>query len=221
MPLIIGLDLGTAALGVVIARNTLPLYVTDATTINVTADLGALADEIRALADRLARAPLPPDIICELGPLYIPVGASPQKARAVAANHATMERLLDRICQACPGPWYRVTPIARHTWASRVVPHQSGGVSTAQARTALPANLDPHGRWLLLADQHTRDAAGALIGHLLGPAPKARPRRRSTSPGLSLAALSRRAHDAAADALLVAAQARAALLPQLPYSGRR
>lgn len=248
--MLVGLDLGSRYLGVVVASATLPLRIIDSATPEVDRhDLDATARMLRALVDKYAPHGLPPDVVVELGAFYPPKGATPQQIVAMAENHKTMERLLDRIHEALPGPFYRVVTIARRTWSSRVVPHHKGGVSNAEANAGLPTWLDPAGAWPKLSDQHRRDACGACIGYLLGapkrePRPtkgkrkrkpyKPRPKRPPTARELALLA-----HDARADALLEEAQSRLArpaqtagptlaesraalaALPPIGYSGRR
>lgn len=221
-PAIIGLDLGTAMLGVVVARPAVPLHVLVADTPKVNKhDLDATAGAVRALVDRYTAGGTPPDIVAEFGKFYPPNGATPQQIVAMAANHALMTKLLDLICAACPGPYFRVATIARRTWSSRVVPHHAGGVSNADATAGLAQWLDPEGAWPLLADQHRRDAAGALIGYLRGPNERAaRQGRRRASERTK----ARAAHDARCEALLEAGLARVAeeaAAHPVGYSGRR
>lgn len=178
MSSVLGLDLGTKTMGIVLAEHVVPLRVLDAASVRVNVhDPEGSAAKVRALADQHAVR----DVVVEFGPLYIPATATPQQARAMAENHRVMDKQLDRICAACPGPFYRVTTISRRTWSARVVPHHQGGIGNAEARAGLATWLDPLGAWPLLADQHRVDAAGALVGWLLGPA-KAKRRRRSGRP---------------------------------------
>ncbi len=225
---IVGLDLGSAKLGAVAAFAGLPLRVIGAQTLPVDRhSLAPTADHLRAEVDALAAAcGEVPEIVIEFGALYIPKDASPQAARAMAANHETMSTLLLLIWQAMPGPVYRTATIARRSWSSRVVPHTQGGVTTAASNAGLAAYLDPAGNWIELADQHRRDAVGAIVGWLLGaPVRESRPwkagrirKRYKPKPRPpSPRALAKRAQDAAADALLEAAQARvAAVVLPLP-----
>lgn len=222
--MIIGLDLGTRHLGVVVAGDAIPLQIVDASTPTVDPhDLDATAREVRVLVDRLAGGALPPGVVVELGALYIPLGSSPQKAQAMAEAHATMGRLLDRIYEAVPGPYYRVVTIARRTWSSRVVPHHMGGVSNAEARAGLGAWLDPSSAWPLVADQHRADACGAILGWLLGPSSRpyvaGRRRNRRKRPLLP-ATIARLKHDARVERLLPAAAERIAGAA-IAYSGPR
>lgn len=225
--MILGLDLGTAHLGVVIASHALPLRILDARTLDIDKhDLGPVADWVRAGADANATDGVPPDIVAEMGALYIPADAGPAQARAMAVNHARMDALLSLIYQACPGPVYRVTTIARRSWSSRIVPRHRGGLTNAEASAGLAAHLDPAGRWPLLSDQHRRDACGAVLGYLIG-APqrayvpgKAGGKRVRCTP----ATLARRVHDAAMDALVEEAAGRVAVergAHPIGYSGRR
>lgn len=220
--MIVGLDLGTVHLGACVALGGIPLTIADAGTPPVNRhDLDATARDTRAWVDHWwGAAPFPPDVVIELGALYIPKDASPQQARAMAENHATMSALLALIYQALPGPFYRVHVIARRTWSSRVVPHHQGGVSNVEASAGLAAWLDPASAWPLLSDQHRRDACGAIIGHLLGaPLRSSRPnkpgRKRKPRPPRppTPRQLAERRQDAAADRLLEGAQARLAALP--------
>lgn len=231
---IFGLDLGTVRLGLVIAPPSLPLRVLDARTLVIDRhNLGPVADWVRAGLDENAVEGLPPDVVVELGPLYIPAGANAAKARAMAANHAGMEALLTLIYQACPGPLYQIVTIARRTWSSRVVPHHRGGVSNAEASAGLAAHLDPAGLWPLLSTQDTRDAAGAVIGYLLGvPRRKVRPgsvtRTRNRKyvyryvPRKNARTKALEAHDArVAPRVEAAAAIVAALAPHIAHSGAR
>lgn len=219
----IGLDLGTKTMGIVLAEHVMPLRVLDAGSVKIN-DPGAMADNVRSMVDQYASGGFPAAITVEFGPLYIPATATPQQARAMAENHRTMDRQLDRIYAACPGPIYRVATISRRTWSSRVVPHHQGGITNQEARAGLASWLDPLGAWPLLTDQHRVDAAGALVGWLLGPSKAtsgSRSRSRSRPSKLSPKTLARLAHDARLDALLTGQMARVAEAPPLAYSGRR
>lgn len=199
--MILGLDLGTAHLGVVVAAApVLPLRILDARKLDIDKnDLGPVADWVRAGADANATDGVPPDLVVEFGALYIPAGASEQKARAIAENHSAMKALLVLIWQACPGPFYRVETIARRTWSARVLPAHQGGITNAEASAALAPHVDPAGRWPLLSDQHRRDAAGAIVGHLLGsPGRGRRIRAHGSGPRPLLTAEERIAHRRAA-----------------------
>lgn len=223
--MIIGLDLGTRHLGVVVAGDAIPLQIVDASTPAVNPhDLDATAREVRVLVDRLAGGALPPGVVVELGALYIPLGSSPQKAQGMAEAHATMGRLLDRIYEAVPGPYYRVVTIARRTWSSRVVPHHMGGVSNAEARAGLGAWLDPSSAWSLVADQHRADACGAILGWLLGPAsrPYVAGRRRNRRSKIQPRTIARHRHSSHVERLADAAAARlAAAASAMLHSGPR
>lgn len=166
---IVGIDLGTARLGVVVAHPTLPLRVVDADVLDVNPlYLAPSADWIRAGLDEYAVNGIPPDVVVEFAPLYIPDGASAAKARAMAGNHSIMKDLLNLIYAACPGPVYQVAIIGRRSWSARVVPGHKGGITNAESNAGLADHLDPAGRWPLIQHQDTRDAAGAIVGYLLG-----------------------------------------------------
>lgn len=170
IPTIVGLDLGTVYLGLVVARDSLPLYVLAADTWRINKDdLGPVADRMRAELDALADpGGLPPRLVMEIGTLYIPVGSDEKKSWAMATAHARAERLRDLIFAACPGPWYHTDTIPRRTWSSRVKPHHKGGVSDEEANEALVKHLDAYGAWTSLSDQHRRDACGAVLGDIIG-----------------------------------------------------
>lgn len=191
-PSIMGLDLGSRHLGAVVSAEALPLRPLSRRWDVDPRDLGPAADRVRREVDGLAEldGSLPPDVVVEFGALYMPKDVSSQAAQKIAEAHATCGRLLDLIWRACPGPYYQVTTITRASWSHRVVPHTAGGITDVMANDGLRTHVDPD-MWAALTSQDERDAAGALVGHLL-PAParssryRSRDRRRDrTAPRLS------------------------------------
>ncbi len=135
---VLGVDLGSARVGVTLVHAGLPLEVVAADTIQVTDHdhLAPVVEEIIACV-RAAEvgASTCRDIVCEHGSLY--PGKTPWATMQIAKAHAISSRLLAEIRLALPGPWYRIQAIPRSTWAHRVVPHHHGGISTAASRDAL------------------------------------------------------------------------------------
>ncbi len=135
---VLGVDLGSARVGVTLVHAGLPLEVVAADTIQVTDHdhLGPVVNEIVACV-RAAEigASSCRDIVCEHGSLY--PGKTPWATMQIAKAHAISSRLLAELRLALPGPWYRIQAIPRSTWAHRVVPHHHGGISTAASRDAL------------------------------------------------------------------------------------
>lgn len=206
-PSIMGLDLGSRHLGAVVSAEALPLRPLSRRWDVDPRDLGPTADRVRREVDGLAGldGSLPPDVVVEFGALYMPKDVSSQAAQKIAEAHATCGRLLDLVWRACPGPFYQVTLITRASWSHRVVPHTSGGITDAMANEGLRTHVDP-GMWTALVSQDERDAAGALVGHLLGACARTSTRRNGRKRNRPLYVspphvLARRAHDARLDAL--------------------
>lgn len=121
-------------------------------------------------------------IVVEHGPFYPRMDKSAAANAAMAAAHGIASRLHERILTLCADLLLPCHTIARNTWAHRVVPHHQGGVSNEEGNAALSGRVDPE-TWARLADQDQRDAAGALVGHLLGGATVGpRPARRRLGP---------------------------------------
>lgn len=178
---LLGLDLGSRRCGMVLAPEALPLVIPIAghQTLDVDkGDLGPVASQIEAMvASGNVSA-----VVVEHGPLYLGADWPPAKRVAVAQAHEVASRLHERILTICTGHAIPCHTIARNTWAHRVVPHHQGGVSNDLSNAALPAHVDPEA-WGRLADQDQRDAAGVLVGYLLGGAPAGpRPARRRLGP---------------------------------------
>jgi hypothetical protein len=176
--ILVGIDPGSAHLGLVVvdARayavegapdcGALPVRVVlVADTLAVDpAHLGAIVNEILDVAVSVGAGAL----VVEHAPWFPPGGASPGGLKVSHDNWLVTHDLLDALRRESPIP---VHVIARQTWAHRVVPHHRGGVTDADVTRALPALLDP-ASLALLTDTHQRDAAGAVLGYLLAPAPK-------------------------------------------------
>lgn len=115
--------------------------------------------------------------IIERGALYMPAKVTPQAARAIAVNHATMSKLADIIEAVARELGWTVRTVARATWVHAVIPRKQGGITDAMILAALPNFLAAESMaWLNTKD--LRDAAGALLWSLLPPHPRVRARRR-------------------------------------------
>lgn len=179
--MILALDLGSRRCGMLLALPALPLVVPPGghQTLDVDkGDLGPVASQIEAMvASGNVSA-----VVVEHGPLYLGDDWPPAKRVAVAQAHEVASRLHERILTICETRPIPCHTIARNTWAHRVVPHHQGGVSNEESNAALTARVDPE-TWARLADQDQRDAAGALVGFLLGGATAGpRPARRRLGP---------------------------------------
>lgn len=177
---VLSLDLGSARIGSLMAPHALPLAFgpDDAATIPV--DARDLEPTVSGLAALLVSRP-PSAVVVEHNPVpYMPPGKTPQAYAAIAAAHEVCSRLHERIWLLCREAGIPLVTIGRQTWAHRVCPGTKGGITDAMAAEGLRAHVDPTA-FHLLADQDQRDAAGALVGWLLGP-PKRKARERSKGP---------------------------------------
>lgn len=176
--MILSLDLGSRRIGAVLAPPSLPLRpVGKPVTVDV--DPENIDPTVAHLAELLDAGRVSA-VILEHAPLYMPAGKSPAAYAAIATAHEVCSRLHERITLLCRErkiPTLGTTQkgmshpaVSRQTWAHRVVPHHQGGITDAAANAGLEVHVDP-AAWALLTDQDQRDAAGALVGHLL-PAPR-------------------------------------------------
>jgi hypothetical protein len=176
---IIGIDLGSARVGVVAARSSLPLHIAAACEIQVNPrkvplhrlDLGPVVEEIISCVG--AAAPVT-EVVIEHGLFYAPTGKSPAALAAMAQAHEVCSRLEERLRLALAGV-YKVTTVCRETWSHRAVPHTRGTITDAMAWEGLLTHI-AEGE-ALLDTQDERDAAGVLLAVLLPPPKKRRAAR--------------------------------------------
>lgn len=173
MGLVIGLDLGSRRLGVVITHDALPLRAVVAITVIVDpTDLGPAV----AIVDALLELHQPSLAVIEHARFFVPSGASPQKIQAMAEAHGVCERLHERLSVALAARAVQTETIPRASWAHRVVPHTQGGITDLMARTAIEGHVI-EGWEEIARGQDTIDAAGVIFG-LLMPKPRRRQRYR-------------------------------------------
>lgn len=180
--LILGIDPGSAHCGIALlstADASQPgapaASVLIAETLPV--DPARLEAIVTAILERIAQVLASPDfvaaltmrVVVEHGPWYPRPGASPGGLAVSQQAWTVMHDLVRDLRARCPVP---VEVIARATWAHRVVPHTRGGITDSDVREHLPRLLDV-ASVALLTDAHQRDAAGAALGALLAPAPRA------------------------------------------------
>lgn len=149
---------------------------------------------------RTCQADRPVRVVMEHGALYIRREATPQEAQATAVAWTTCDKLCDRIAAACIAAGVPLVTrvdkkgktrqsIPRATWAHRLVLHHRGGITQAQVRAAVRANLDAASLDLIRTasegyrnDDDAIDAAGVWLWAVLPPAPRVR-RIRRRRPG--------------------------------------
>jgi hypothetical protein len=174
--ILVGLDLGSRHLGLVVLRRGFGAFDGAAAVvpggagvypITLDVDPARIGLVVTMALDRAEDAGASA-LVVEHAPWFPPGGASPGGLKISQANWLVTHDLLDALRRESPIP---VHVIARQTWAHRVVPRHRGGVTDADVTRALPALLDP-ASLALLTDTHQRDAAGAVLGYLLAPAPK-------------------------------------------------
>jgi len=119
---------------------------------------------------------------------YMPPGATPQQAQALASSYATGSVLVAHVVALCAERGIPVLPyvdakgvthssIPRQAWAHRILPGTSGGISQSAAREAVGAYLSDEDLERLVGDDRL-DAAGALLWALLPPVDRKHTRSR-------------------------------------------
>lgn len=199
MDLACGIDLGTRRIGLACGGlGAAGPAILDAHVVPVD-DLETAADACIAwvLATGARR------IVLEHAPEpYIPrpnKNATPEQVRAViaagqrvAVAWATCDRLRDMIDTRAvssgiavkgytTGDGRRYRSVPRQTWAHRLCPGTSGGITQARARQAVAEHLDPASMSLLVGDDRL-DAAGALLWAILPELPRRTRHRADREP---------------------------------------
>jgi hypothetical protein len=177
LTMIVGVDLGSARVGLVAAPSSLPLDVAASVTIHVDPKgptrLNAVVDRVLACV-RFAGAR---QVAIEHAALYAPVNKGPAALAAIAHAHEVCAILEARLRVELDRLGVAVHTLPRASWAHRVVPNHRGGIPDALANAGLQEHLAP-GSWTRLVSQDERDAAGAILGVLL-PAPRRVVKRRN------------------------------------------
>lgn len=184
---VLSLDLGSRRIGAVSAPALLPLRPVGRTIPVDPANIEPVLEHLSAILHPAALSA----VVLEHAPLYMPPGKSPAGYREIAAAHEVCSRLHERIVLMCRERGIAVVTVARQTWAHRVVPRTRGGITDAMANDGLVAHCDG-AALATLEDQDQRDAAGALVGWLLGP-PKKAGRARAKGPPRPLLTAEQRA----------------------------
>lgn len=163
---VLALDLGSKHLGMVSAPPTLPLRPSARWTQDV--DPANLDPAVGTVAAVLNTGKIG-TVVLEIAPrFFAPKGASEPAKAAMLEAYTVCRVLAERVELLCrehepPIPYERVS---RQRWAHRVVPH-ARGITEEAGHAGVKVRTDP-GLWAILRGEHERDAAGALVGYLLG-----------------------------------------------------
>lgn len=166
MALVVGIDLGSARVGIVGSHDELPIRSVTRETLKV--NRRDLNKTVAAVIERVC--PGAERAVLEHAPFYAPVGKSAAALASMAHNHEIASILRERLERELSARGVRVLTIPRASWAHRVVPRTRGGITDEMANAGLRAHVDASA-WESLATQDERDALGAIVGTLL-PRPK-------------------------------------------------